>query len=123
MSDIHILSGDGKGRWNVIFHFAVADANNAVSVNYRTALVNSGFGGTTSMTEGVGAGQISTAEKAQVEAGELYEYGTSLLVETGGTAALELQAMIRAEYTRLNTQIINDLQKRLKYFGHTESQS
>lgn len=123
MSDIHVMLGDGARNWRVIFHFPVADANNAVGVNYRTALVNSGLGGTTSMTEGVEAGQITTAEKAQVEAGELYEYGYALMPESGGTTAPQLQAQLRAVYTREKSRVTDDIQKRLKYFGHTESES
>ena len=51
MSDIHILAGNTSGEWQAVFHVAVPDANNAVSVNYRTALVNSGLGGSSTMEE------------------------------------------------------------------------
>ena len=70
MADMHVIDGDGNRGYKVAMHIAVPNTNNAVGVNYRTALVNSGLGGT-QLTEGAGAGQITTAEKAQVDAGEV----------------------------------------------------
>ena len=50
MSDMHVLEGDGT-KWRIVMHFAVPNANNLVNVNYRTALVNSGLGGTTVLAD------------------------------------------------------------------------
>ena len=122
MSDMHVLAGDGK-QWSVVMHFAVPDANNAVSVNYRLALVSSGLGGTTQLTEGTGPGQIEAAEKTQVEGGEVYEHRDTFLVESGGTASAELRASLRQFYAREKDNVIAGLQRRLKYFGHVENES
>jgi hypothetical protein len=124
MSDIHVLTGDGM-TWSVVMHIPVPDANNSVGVNYRMALVNSGLGGTTSLTEdaGPGPGQISAAEKAQVEAGELYEHRVGFLLESGGTSQAEQRAALRGRYTREKAVEIARLQRQLRYFGHTESET
>jgi hypothetical protein len=117
MPDIHILAGDGLNQWTVVCHYPIAEADNEVSVSYRTALVNSGLGGTSALAEGTGPGQISTAELAQVEAGELFEYTLSFPAESGATNNAELLAAVRAEYARHETRVINALQKRLRYYG------
>ena len=122
MADMHVYDGDGR-KWTVIMHFAVPNVNNAVAVNYRTALVNSGLGGTTTMTEGTGAGEITAAEKADVEAGILYEHVASFLVESGGKQAAELRASLREFYAKEETRIIDVLKSKLRYFGHTESKA
>lgn len=123
MSDIHILTGDGLNKWTAIFHIAIPSQNNPVGINYRTALINSGIGGTSIMIEGPGDGQISTAELGQIAAGEIYEHVIPLLIESGGTSGAERQAMVRAQYTKAKNAVIADLQSRLKYFGYTESEA
>jgi len=123
MSNIHILTGDGKNKWTAVFHIAVPDTNNSVSVNYRTGLINSGLGGTSTMAEGDGPGQITTAELAQIASGELYECSVPLLIETGGTSVPELRTMLRSQYTKKKNAVLSDLQTRLRYFGHTESEA
>ena len=120
MADMHVLVGGGN-KWRVVMHFLVPDENNSVAVSYRAALVASGLGGTTSMAEGVGAGQITAAEKAQIEAGEVLEQVELLSVESGGTAPAQLRAAIRKLYASVQTRIIDQMKKQLRYFGHTES--
>ncbi len=121
MADMHVLTS-GHGEWRVVMHFAVPDANNAVTVNYRAALVSSGLGGTTALTEGTGPGEIPTAEKGQVESGAMYEHSASFRVESGGTSNAQLQAALREFYTQEKDHIIARLQRQLRYFGHTESE-
>lgn len=121
MADIHVLAGDGLYRWAIVFHFAVPNINNSVSVNYRTALINSGLGGTSVMTEGSGAGQITTAELAQVVSGELYEHGEPFLAESGSTNNAEMLAAAQAMYASRETPVLATLQKRLRYYGYIGS--
>lgn len=123
MSDIHVLDGTGNGGVRVVFHFAVPSANNDVAVNWRTALVNSGLGGSTAMAEGTGPGQIATAEKSQLEAGEVHEYPVEFPVRSGGTAAAELRVSLRALYTARKGAVLASIQDRLRWFGHTESEA
>ena len=119
MADIHVLAGDGLRYWTLIFHFPVPPQDNNVGVSYRTALVNSGLGGTSQMVEGIGPGQIITAELALLQAGELYEFSRSFLAESGATNNIELLAAIRTEYVRCETPALNRLRKRLRYYGYT----
>ena len=119
MADIHVLAGDGLRYWTLIFHYAVPDQDNNVGVSYRTALVNSGLGGTSQMAEGIGTGQIATAELASLQAGELYEFSLSFLAESGATNNAELLAAIRAQYVRCESPVLNRLRKRLRYYGYT----
>jgi len=123
MADIHVLSGNGLGKWTLVFHFAMPDQDNNVTINYRTALINSGLGGTSTMTEGEGPGQITSAELAQIQAGELYEYSTSFPAESGATNNTELLTSIRAVYACDLSAVIARLQKQLRYYGYTGSAS
>ena len=122
MADMHITTGDGE-RWTIVMHFPVPDVNNDVAVNYRTALVNSGIGGTTVMAEGVDPGQIGTTEKTAIEAGEVFEHVGTFRVESGGTSNVQLRDSIREFYTRAKVDVIDDMKSRLRYYGHTESGS
>jgi len=122
MADIHVLASGGDGlSWRVAMHIAIPNTSNAVAVNHRTALVNSGLGGKTVMVEGVGPGQITTAEKAQIELGAIFEHIADFRVESGGTSNLDLRAAIRELYAIETSRMIDVLQSRLRYYGHTES--
>lgn len=123
MADIHVLTGDRQNRWNLVFHFAVPDLTNAVSIGYRTALISSAMGGSTSLPDGDGTdGTISSVEKASIEAGVLYEHHTRFRVEGNGDSPGAVQTELRALYTRTAVWVLQDLQTKLKYFGHTESE-
>ena len=123
MSDIHVLEGNDNGEFQVVFHITIPDATNSVGINYRTALVNSGLGGTTSLVEGTAPGQIAAAEKLQVEAGEIYEWTSNFTVEGNGTTSIVARDLLRAKYTREAAIAISKLQNQLKYFGYTESEN
>lgn len=116
MADMHVLSGDGLHRWTLVMHFPVPDIDNNVAVNYRTALVNSGLGGT-SMTEGTEPGQITTAEKALIDAGEMYEHSIQFLAESGASTLPKVLADARQAYVREQTRVTAKLQKQLRYYG------
>lgn len=116
MADMHVLAGNGLYRWTLVMHFPVPDTNNDVGVNYRTALINSGLGGT-NMTEGTGPGQITTAERVLIDAGEIYEHSIQFLAESGATTLPELLAAAREAYAREESRVTAELQKRLRYYG------
>lgn len=76
MSDIHILELSG-GRQKLVFHVAIPAGNNPSGIPWRTALINSGMGGTTSLKDGDGTqGTISGAEKTSITTGAIYEVTT-----------------------------------------------
>ncbi len=123
MSDMHVLVASNQGIYNIVMHFEVPDVNNLASINYRTALVNSGIGGTTSLEEGTGAGQITITEKAQVLSGEIYEYSVDFNATGNGSTTVAIRDSLRSFYAREKTRIIDNLQYRLKRFGYEESGS
>lgn len=122
MADIHVLTGNGS-QWQVLMHLPIPNAENAVGVNYRLALVNSGLGGTSAMTEGDGYGQITAAELIQINNGELYEHPLQFQVEGNGADLGAIRDALRAAYARELSLTIAALQERLRYYGHTESQA
>ncbi len=125
MADIHILDGTGGGNsWTVVAHLDVPDTNNAVGVNYRTALVNSGRGGTTVLPDGDGTlGTINSTEKTNITAGAVFEFTFTWEIERGGTTTAQLRSELRLEYSRRASLFTAQLQEDLKYFGHTESRA
>lgn len=114
MSKIHVLETI-HGIANVVLHTNTPAGNNSVGIAWKEAGLNSGKLGTTMLTEGTGAGQITTAEKAQVESGDVIEIVDSIHVESGGATADsidELAGPIINEYEA-------ELQRKLNYFGYT----
>ncbi len=125
MSDIHVLqSNSASNEWRIVMHIPIPDTSNAVGVNWRIALINSGIGGRTSLPDGNGNdGTISLAEKTQITNGEIFEHSQLYSLETGGTSLPELQATIRELFTQEKLAKLNILQGQLRYYGHTESES
>ena len=118
MAAIHVMDGNGNGLVNLVFHFTVPNVNNRVAVNFRTALANSGRA-TTVMTEGAGAGQITTAEKVQVESGEKFEHACRFRPDSGGSTNAELLTQVRALYAARDTSVLAAVAKDLDLFGYT----
>lgn len=120
MSNWHSRGGQPDGNaYSIIFHVPVPSANNRVGINYRTALVGSGIGGVTQMTEGVSAGQITTAEKADILSGAVIEHQETIFTNPGETA-LQLRDRLDARYTELanaSGTFIQGLKGRLDYWG------
>ena len=114
MSKIHILRGATSGLYTIVLHTPMPAGNNQAGFSWQECWVNDGRNVTT-MVEGTGAGQITTAEKADVEAGTVLEFVTSLLRDSvGGAASLTAWA----------DQHINDrksqLQTEYKHYGYTQ---
>lgn len=128
MADIHVLEGDRRGRVSVVMHIPVPPGTNSVDINWRDAIVGSGIGGTTQFADAVDdenpkGWEITVAEKDQIVAGELHEHRTSFPLESAGTTPVQHQVALRAFYVQEKAAVIADLQRRLKYTGHTESES
>ncbi len=123
MSDIHVLENNGANGWRVVLHIPIPNTNNDASINYRTALVNSGLGGSSILSEGTGPGQITAAELASITSGALYEVVQIVLLETGGVSAPNRRSMIRSEYIRAKDAAEALIQQKLRYFGYTESET
>ena len=123
MADMHILTGNGD-RWTVIMHLPVPNTNNPVGTNWRTAVVASRIGGSTSLPDGDGTGgTISAAEKALIEAGEVIEHSASVRLESMGTVLADQRAALRAWFAAAKVNVLVEVQKRLRYFGYNESEA
>ncbi|MEK0324959.1 MAG: hypothetical protein QQN63_04580, partial [Nitrosopumilus sp.] len=80
MADMYILTGNNANEWTIVMHFTVPDVDNAVGINFRTALVNSGIGLNTETgrrtvlpTGDDTGGTISAAEEALLDSGARFE--------------------------------------------------
>jgi len=114
MSKIHILEGSTNGIYGIVLHFPMPAGNNQAGFPWKDCWVNSGRN-VTRLVEGTGPGEISTAEKVSVEAGDVIEFSTSLARDSvGGASSLTAWA----------DQVISDYQNKLqaefKYFGYTQ---
>ena len=130
MADIYVLTGNNSNTWTLVMHFDVPNTNNAVGINYRTALVNSGIGLNTETgrrtvlpTGDDLGGTISAAEEAFLDDGSRFEHVASLRLESNGTSNAELQSIIRDFYASTNVSVQASVGSRLRYFGHVESAS
>jgi hypothetical protein len=124
MAAIHVLSGaETGGSFQVVFHFPVPDTNNSVGVNYRAALVASGKGGSTRLTEGTGPGEITTAEKAQIESGAVYEHSRTIQQSGGDLSTPNLLAEVRSFYSRDKGDLTARIAVALQYFGYTAAEA
>ncbi len=123
MADMHATTGNQHG-WAVVLHVDIPDTNNDVGLNYRTALITSGLGGSTSLPDGDGTGgTISAAEKALIESGAVVEHAETLRLESGGQSAAQLRVTLREMYAAQSASILAELQKKLRYFGYTEARA
>lgn len=119
MARIHVLESVGLNTYRVVVHDTTPGGNNPAGIAWSTAIQNAGRA-ITSMTEGSGAGQITTAERATVLNGTVLEGSFAwqddpLWNNAQRNADLDLRA----------TQLIDELQARLaaelRYFGATRS--
>src|SRR5262245_64243657 len=107
---------DGN-TYEVIFHIPVPAGNNRAGVAYPVALIGSGRGGTTVMKEGTGQGEITAAEKAQIESGTIYEV-TEPFATNPGEAMNVARNRIDARFNQLLIEVPAKLQNALAYWGY-----
>lgn len=72
MAKIHSFEFGEGGVCRVVLHTAMPSGNNAVGNSWKACWIAAGRNAT-AMVEGTGMGQISTAEKASVLAGDVIE--------------------------------------------------
>lgn len=121
MANWHALTGTPDGNaFTIVFHIPIPGAgNNRAGVQWRTALINSGLGGKTTLPDGDGSGgTISAAEKASIGSGAIFEH-VEQFATNPPEAAATLQARIDARFTALTAAIQASLQAQLTYFGYT----
>jgi len=121
MANWHALTGQRDGNaFRIVFHVAIpGTGNNRAGVQWRTALINSGIGGTTVLPDGDGTGgTISVTEKTSITTGALFEVVEDFATNPPETGAA-LKARIDTYFTALSSRVTADLQLRLTYFGFT----
>lgn len=118
MANIHSLVNMGGADYQVVVHLAVPAGNNPAGTPWQTAVANMADGGTTVLKDGDGTGgTISAVEKAQIIAGTVVEVVTTLRLDT--VALANVSAFLTAEFTRIQTQTLAELQVKLRFFGAT----
>jgi hypothetical protein len=106
----------GNG-YRVAFLIPVPDTLNRVGVSNRTALLNSGIGGKSSLPEGDGSnGTMTPDDAARIKAGAAYEYVEALATHPGETSA-EFQAAISNRWKELKDTEAQRLKHALAYYG------
>ncbi len=114
MAKIHIQSLSNKS-FNAIVHFAMPAGNNSAGKSWKDCWLATGRNVTT-MTEGSGVGQISTTEKASVEAGDTVELLFSFPVADGVPTAAALDDMVDKFIASRKLKLKEDL----SYYGYTQ---
>jgi hypothetical protein len=119
--DYHVLTGTPDGnRFRFAFHVPVpGTGTNRAGIQWRTALIDSGLGGSTVLPDGDGTGgTISAAEKAEVEAGSVYELIRQIDTNPGETAT-QFRDRVDSLFPGIVSQTQAHLQNALSYFGFT----
>ena len=116
MSKIHILDASENQGYNTVVHTAVPTGSNSASKTWKDVCLAAGESVTTQLTEGTGVGQITTAEKASVEAGDTLEFSFNILAESSGATSASITAMINEKIT--NKKLA--LKRKYKFFGYTQ---
>jgi hypothetical protein len=117
MAKIHVLEGSRLNTYRIVVHSPIPAGNNSAGVPWPICLIGSGWAHT-DMIEGDGPGQITAAEKAQVEDGTVIERRFDFLIEPGWSNA-ERNAAIDAEATKLIAETEQYLANTLKWYGAT----
>ena len=125
MANWHALTGDVNGNsYSIAYHVPIPSANNRSGINYRTALINSGLGGKTSLPDGDGTGgTISATEKTSITTGTLIEVVEPFATNPGETIT-QLVVRLNARYTALadvSGVFIVGLAHQLDYYGGAAS--
>jgi len=127
MADMHVIDGGGRNEWRVVMHFDVPDVNNPLGFNYRTAIKNSGLVNASEpsvLPDGDGTvGTISAAEKTDLINGVVFEHVVAINLDGTGTTNASRVATLKAIYAAKETETINKLKKRLKFFGHNQARA
>ena len=119
MAKIHVLESGQLNVYTVVVHGPAPVGSNGAGVPWATALVNSGRARTV-LTEGTGAGQITTAEKTAIEAGTTIE-GVFAWGDIPNATNPERLASLDRAATQLLAELTASIQQDLRYFGFTRN--
>lgn len=112
MSNYHILSMHEKGnKIDVVFHLPIPDEDNAMNVNYRTAVSQ-----WKPFTESKVPWITSGTEFDALGAGELYEHKETITLD-GNMTNLEKRGEIDNRFTSLSATVVDKVKSQLKFWG------
>jgi len=113
-SSMHVFEANDKGEYRICAHVAVPAGNNTVGNSWKDVIIASGRN-VTVMATGTGIGQISTAEQAQIAAGDVVEVVVYVAFESATTNA-QRTALVNVHVT----DELALLQRKLKLYGRTQ---
>ena len=113
MADIHVMSNVGYSRYRCVLHDTVPPGNNRAGFLWKDVLLNAGITGSSSMTVGTGAGQITQAEYDLVVAGDLLELVTTL----NSQGAADPTSVLISNAVRVMDDYRESLKRRYDDFG------
>ena len=114
MSKIHILQ-ENKGVFRAVIHTPVLAGSNTAGKTWKEVLLSSGLSGSSVLTVGTSAGNITQVEMDTITTGDVLEFEMNLRVESGGATLTSLNEMVN-EFL-LGKQ--KELKATLKYYGFT----
>ena len=117
MSRIHILRCSGNNVYQAVVHETTPNGNNTAGIPWSVAIKNAGLA-VTIMTEGNNSGQITTAEKNNVENGSVIE-GVFTFQDDPTQSVAARNAYLDSVANACIAELIARLQEQLKLFGYT----
>jgi hypothetical protein len=112
MAKVHIGKQLSAGRFQAVIHYDVPTGNNSAGKSWQDCIAAGNP--TTVLEEGTGVGQITTAEKADVESGAVVEIVYSVLADSGGALLATVNALVAVLINNDKDQ----KQFEFKYFGY-----
>lgn len=118
MSNYHILTqAEDKKTISVVFHISIPDVVNAANKSYRLALKEKlEHASATETIESI-CPDITSAELLQVQSGEIYEITRSKRFSSLSLTNTQKRDELDAEYNKLKTEALNELQTELEWWG------
>jgi hypothetical protein len=120
MSKVHVLTASGR-EYRLVLHTAMPGGNNSAGKTWKDAYFQDRKNRETNVVDsvlstGIGAGNISAVELAQVNSADVIEIQATLLLESGGTSAAQVDVIV----DKVISDELAKLQQVYKYFGYTQ---
>lgn len=123
VAKIHVLEGGGNQGgiylYRVVVHTPTPAGNNLAGTSWIDAVKNSGTA-ESSMTPGVGPGQITNSELNNIQNGTVIE-GTFVWGDDPTWTNAQRQADLDLRANQMVAELLTNLQHKLNYFGFTRS--
>jgi len=117
---IHVMTAVGPNQYRVIVHVPTPAGNNSAGFAYSACAVASGMNVTELGDGGVspGLGQTTTTERNAIIAGTVLE-GSLLFTDDPADSNAQRSAKLDQQAAQLGAGIVEDFQRRFKWFGAT----